>query len=162
MRPSARCPRVRGPDEVPGACFPSFVKLGKVSGSGGPKTIRTLGRDAATLRMPGGCRVHSERSRYNSAATLAQQRSAWGAAGLRASWSGRSRPKLIAMAPTVGRWTSKSIKTWTKLAGVEPRRISVAWVRGGHPWAGRWQLDPSNRGGSDLQRDPLAGSASPI
>ena len=123
--------------------LPEFlVKLGKVSGSGGPTTIERWVELLRRCECPVGVEFIASVPGIHSAATLAQQRSAWGAAGLRASWSGRSRPKLIAMAPTVGRWTSKSISTWTKLAGVEPRRISVAWVRGGHPWAGRWQLDP--------------------
>lgn len=136
----------RGSDarkETWGVLSEFLTKLGEATGSGGRKTIE---RWVALLRRcacPAGVEFIASVPGTHSATTLARRRSAWGAAGLRASWSGRSTPKMIVMTPTIGRWTSESIKAWTRSAGVEPGRISVAWVRGGHPWAGRWQLDPS-------------------
>lgn len=124
--------------------LPEFLTtLGEAAGSDAPKMIE---RWIALLRRcvcPTDVGFIASVPGTHSAATLARRRSAWGAAGLRATWSGRSTPKMIAMVPTIGRWTSRSIKAWTKLAGVGPAHISVAWVRDGHPWAGRWQLDPS-------------------
>jgi hypothetical protein len=80
--------------------------------------------------------IHTEKS-------LRREQTAWGIAGIKATWLGRSRPRVTAITPTIGRWTSKSLLAWAQLAGVEVGRISVAWVGERHPWAGRWQLDPS-------------------
>ena len=124
--------------------LPMFLaKLGEAVGSGGP---RMVDRWIALLRRcfcPTDVDFIASVPGAHSAGVLARRCSAWGAAGLRASWSGRAKPKIVSMAPTIGRWTSRSIKAWSRFAGVEPNRISVAWVRGGHPWAGRWQLDPA-------------------
>jgi hypothetical protein len=125
--------------------LPAFLtQLGEASGSGGPKTISHWLGLLRRCECPAEVQFIASAPGAHSATTLARQRSAWGAAGLRSIWSGRSTPKIIAMAPTIGRWTSDSIKAWTKFAGIAPDRISVAWLRGGHPWAGRWLLDPSS------------------
>lgn len=134
--------------------LPGFLsELGKALGSSGP---RTIDRWVALLRRcncPADTEFIASVPGTHSAAILARRSSAWGAAGLRASWSGRSKPRLIAMAPTIGRWTEESIQAWTGLAGVEASRLSVAWVREGHPWAGRWQLDPATD--TDLTRSGI-------
>jgi hypothetical protein len=124
--------------------LPYFLTaVGAAAGNAGPKTVDSWVALLRRCECPEGVEFIASVPGAHSATTLARRRSAWGAAGLRASWSGRSKPKMIAMAPTIGRWTSKSIEAWTRLAGIEPGRMSLAWVRGGHPWAGRWQLDPS-------------------
>lgn len=125
--------------------LPDFLtELGAAAGSSGQKSTDRWSELLRRCECPKGVDFIASVPGTHSAATLARRRSAWGAAGLRESWMGHSKPKMIAMAPTVGRWTSKSINSWTTFAGVETKRLSVAWVRGGHPWAGRWQLDPSS------------------
>lgn len=125
--------------------LPEFlIRLGAAAGSSGPTMIDHWVGLLRRCECPKGAEFIASVPGTHSAATLAGRRSAWGAAGLRASWSGRSTPKLFAMVPTIGRWTSESIMAWLKYIGVEPDRLSAAWVGEGHPWAGRWQLDPSS------------------
>jgi hypothetical protein len=125
--------------------LPEFLtRLGAAAGSSGPETLEHWIELLRRCERPKEVKFIASVPGTHSAATLARPRSAWGAAGLRALWSGHSKPAVTAMVPTIGRWTPKSITDWTKFAGIEPGRLSVAWVREGHPWAGRWQLEPSS------------------
>jgi hypothetical protein len=125
--------------------LPTFlVELGKASGRGGPAMIDGWLALLRRCLCPANVDFIASVPGVYSARTLASRRSAWGAAGLRAAWSGRNSHKLVIMAPTIGRWTADSIEAWAKLAGTKPGRISIAWLREGHPWAVEWQLDPSS------------------
>lgn len=123
--------------------LPGFLfELGKASGNGGSKMIERWHDLLRRCDCPKDAEFVASIPGIHSANALAQRHSTWGAAGLRASWSGRAIRKMVAMAPTIGRWTSESISDWAELIGVEPSHISVAWLRDSHPWAGNWQLDP--------------------
>ena len=94
--------------------LPAFLtKLGAAAGSACPKMVDRWGALLRRCECPDGVEFIASVPGAHSATTLARRPSAWGAAGLRASWSGRSMPRMISMAPTIGRWTSKSIKAWT-------------------------------------------------
>jgi len=124
--------------------LPKFLnRLGAASGRSGPKTTDYWMGLLRRCQCPKGVEFIASVPGTHTAATLDQSRTPWGAAGLQACLSGHGTRKMIAMAPTIGRWTPQSITAWTKFIGLEPDRISVAWVRKGHPWASWWQLDPS-------------------
>jgi hypothetical protein len=125
--------------------LPEFLtELGRASGSNGSRAINHWRELLRHCECPAGVEFIASVPGKHSAATL--RRSAWGAAGLRTCWSGRSAPRMIAMAPTIGRWDSRSIERWLKFARIEPERMSLAWLRQSHPWAGRWQLDADTEG----------------
>lgn len=125
--------------------LPAFLaELGKASGMGGPAMIDGWLALLRRCGCPPNIEFVASVPGTHSAATLVRKGSTWGAAGLRAYWSGKTSPKISVMAPTIGHWTDDTFKAWTRIAGVEPGRISVAWVGASHPWAGAWQLDPES------------------
>lgn len=78
-------------------------------------------------------------------ATLARASTRWGVEGLRKQLAG-TKPRLGVMAPTIGKWNDASLRAWCEAAGVEPERLSVAWIGPVHAWSADWQLDePSER-----------------
>lgn len=76
----------------------------------------------------------------HAASTLRRATTCWGIAGLARRWTAR-HPRVGIMAPTIGRWDPESLEAWCAAAGVEPARLSLAWIPPAHPWASSWQLD---------------------
>jgi hypothetical protein len=37
-------------------------------------------------------------------------------------------------------WTKEQIESWARAVGTHPKRIGLAWIPKGHPWAKRWGL----------------------
>ncbi|MCA9063019.1 MAG: hypothetical protein KDA96_08170, partial [Planctomycetaceae bacterium] len=124
--------------------LPEFLtSLGAAVGTSGPQTIDHWVELLRRCECPADVKFIASVPGSHTARTLKRPRTAWGAAGLGASWSKHGTPKLIAMAPTIGRWTKQSIAAWAELVGVEMGNMSVAWIQEGHPWASYWQLDYS-------------------
>lgn len=84
----------------------------------------------------------------HAASALRSSRKCWGASALARTWT-RKRPRLGVMAPTIGRWDAASLEAWCASAGVEPRRLSLAWIPPAHPWTSSWQLDDESERGLD-------------
>lgn len=76
-------------------------------------------------------------------ATLRRASTCWGLAGLARHFTG-SKARLGVMAPFIGTWDEAAVRACCKEVGVEPERLSVAWISEGHLWALDWNLDESS------------------
>jgi hypothetical protein len=64
----------------------------------------------------------------------------WGVRALGDALRLPARSEVDILVPTVGGWTKDQITSWARAVGTLPKRIGLAWVPKGHPWAKRWEL----------------------
>lgn len=123
-----------------GLLIPFLEQLGESCGKSCQQTIEYWLELLGRCECPQGVRFIASVPGRHSRQTLNKPLSSWGVVGLKNCWSGSTKPRLSVMVPTIGRWDSKSFKSWAESAGVEINRLSVAWIEGNHPWAAKWQI----------------------
>ena len=64
----------------------------------------------------------------------------WGVRALGVALRLPARGEVDILVPTVGVWTKEQIESWARAVGTLPKRIGLAWIPKGHPWAKRWEL----------------------
>lgn len=128
-------------------CLPKFLlALGKSVGMGGQKVARQWVSLLRHCACPADVDFIASVPGCHPAAMLEQRETAWGTAGLRLLWNGKSSRRLTIFAPTIGHWTSDAFAQWAEASGVSPERVSLGWIRHEHPWARQssWTLDASS------------------
>lgn len=52
---------------------------------------------------------------------------------------------MFVLTPSIGDWTTRSLAAWSADAGIDPRKVSLAWISTQHPWAqtSGWTLTPA-------------------
>lgn len=64
----------------------------------------------------------------------------WGVRALGKALRLPARTEVDILVPTVGSWTKDQVKSWAKAVGTLARRVGLAWITKGHPWAKNWEL----------------------
>ncbi len=112
----------------------SFLQeLGSHAGPAGTKSV------APWLGLLARCRCPSDLTFIGSVPGT-HRGADWGVRALGDALRLPARSGVDILVPTVGDWNKDQIGSWARTVGTLPKRIGLAWVRKGHPWAKHWAL----------------------
>ena len=113
--------------------IPFLEELGSHAGPAGVVAVAPWLQLLARCRCPEGVSfVASVPGRHRG--------SDWGVRALGKSLRLPTHSEVDILVPTVGSWTKDQIASWARTIGTRPKRVGLAWVSKGHPWAKHWQL----------------------
>lgn len=116
-----------------GGLIPFLQELGSHAGPAGVASVAPWMRLFARCRCPEGVI-------FIASVPGTHRGSYWGVRALGKALRLPAHSSLDILVPTVGHWTKGQIKSWAKAIGTLPKRVGLAWVPKGHPWAKHWQL----------------------
>ncbi len=116
-----------------GAVVPFLQELGSHAGPAGVVAVEPWLRLLARCRCPVG-------TTFIASVPGTHRRNEWGVRALGDALCLPARCEVDILVPTVGVWTKDQIASWARAVGTLPKRIGLAWIPKGHPWAKRWEL----------------------
>lgn len=116
-----------------GAVVPFLQELGSHAGPAGVAAVAPWLRLLARCRCPAGMT-------FIASVPGTHRGNDWGVRALGAALRLPARGEVDVLVPTVGVWTKEQIESWARAVGTLPKRIRLAWIPKGHPWAKRWEL----------------------
>jgi hypothetical protein len=112
---------------------PFLQELGRHAGPAGVAAVAPWLQLFAKCRCPEGVT-------FVASVPGTHRGSDWGVRALGKALRLPARSEVDILVPTVGSWTKDQIASWASAVGTVPKRVRLAWVRKGHPWAKRWEL----------------------